>query len=92
MKDKIIEILNKHKIFHDDLYGGGSEAVEEDSFDEIAAEIESICYPKEFVIWMGRLEENLTCKGDEWTIHWAKGDKYYILDELYQYWLKNIDK
>jgi len=81
MKDKIIEILNNYVDLS--VYARGG--VDKKILEAIVDEIESICYPKEFVEW---------CMTDD-VIRTHQG-KYYFkptaamedktLYELYEYW------
>jgi len=71
---KIVDILEKYNIdeYHWKL--------------EIAAEIEAITYPKEFVKWLYLNQDQRRLVSDE------KGIRLITTDELYQYWLNNTKK
>ena len=92
MKDKIIEILKSWESCP--FYGHSFiSAIYGSNYTEIAEEIESICYPKEFVEWIicfrvtkfsNKLYQYYSDKTANWEI--------CNFNKLYQYWLKNIDK
>jgi len=94
MKDKIIEILCNHEWLVDMPWK---------IKQQVATEIESICYPKEFVEWMlyePHVDIQLTDYYDnsigEMKKEIKKYEEFYwkplTLVELYEYWKQNIDK
>jgi hypothetical protein len=86
LKEKIIEIINKHE-----YWTSGAEM----ATDEITALIEKDYYEKGFTEWF---ENNVDKVDSEYFIieeqlAWRtvyKNAKYYTLDEVYDYWKLNV--